>query len=396
MGNKILIWDADHSLGSAISSVLSKNGFQPVSLEDPYQVFRAIELERPELSIIEGDWRPGSRIILNKGNFPLAPNGDLAVILPLFEDTPSAKNETGGAVLENLRKPFGTQQLLGSIRSALSKKDRIEKTPLPWEKCLEVRRLKNEKEILAAFKLRYEVYKELGWIDQSSEEIDIDPYDFKSIIFGAFIHHNGTKELAGSIRIIRSREKSPLQGEIENIMYSYGIEQANFEPHILPSLLSFGISQEDYGNLSPGFATILSGSGASVSPEIYEISRLVIKEKYQRHRFGIERRLYELVVTDCCSEEPQRNWFVIAIHPSKSSKYARYGFRKISDLGVKSYTGIFQPAVLMAWDLQNYLLTPNPFTKNLELNSLIYRVNGSLLNTLRTVPVYTEKTAYQN
>ena len=68
MGNKILIWDADHSLGNAISSVLSQNGFQPVSLEDPYQLFRAIELERPVLSIIEGDWQPGSRIILNKGN----------------------------------------------------------------------------------------------------------------------------------------------------------------------------------------------------------------------------------------------------------------------------------------------------------------------------------------
>ena len=105
MGNKILIWDADHSLGSAISSVLSKNGFQPVSLEDPYQVFRAIELERPELSIIEGNWQPGSRIILNSRNFPMSPNGDLAVILPLFEDYPLGKNETGGIVLENLRKP---------------------------------------------------------------------------------------------------------------------------------------------------------------------------------------------------------------------------------------------------------------------------------------------------
>jgi len=396
MGKKILIWDADHSLGSAISNVLSRNGFQPVILENPYQAFKAIELERPELSIIEGDWRPGSRITLNKSNFPMSPNGDLAVILPTLKDPGSAENETGGVVLENLRKPFGVQRLLSSIHSALGKKDRIEKTPMPWEKCLEVRRLKNEKEILAAFKLRYKVYNELGWIDQSSEEIDIDPYDLNSIIFGAFIHYNGTKELVGSIRIIQSRREGPHRLETENILRSLGINQARFEPYALPSLLSFGISKEDYGNFNPGFATILSGSGAPVSSEIHEISRLVIKRKYRKHRFGIERRLYDLVVTDCCTEEPQRNWFVIAIHPSKISKYARYGFRKISELGVKSYTGIFQPAVLMTWDLQHYLLTPNPFTKNMEFNSLIYRVNDNLLYTLQTEPVYSEKTAYQN
>ncbi len=393
MGKKVLIWDADPSLGNAISTILSKNGFQPVNLENPYQVFRAIELEQPELSIIEGDWRPGSRIILNSKNFPMAPNGYLAVILPLFENYPLGESETSGIVLENLRKPFGTQRLLSGIRSALRIKDQIKKTPLPWEECLEMRRLKNEEEILAAFKLRYDTYTELGWIEPSSEEIDIDSYDLKSIIFGAFFHHNGTKELVGSIRIIQSQENNPLRREIENIMRNYGIERAGFEPTTLPALMSFGISRKDYNSLSSGFATTLSGNGTAVSAEIYELSRLVIKRKYRKNRFGIERRLYELVVTDCCTEQPQRNWFVIAVHPSKSLKYARYGFHKISKLGVKPYTSILQPAVLMSWDLQHYLLMSNPFANNLELNSLIYRVNNNLLNTLQTEPIYPEKVA---
>ena len=396
MGKKILIWDADPSLGNAISTVLSKNGFQPVSLENPDQVFRAIELERPELSIIEGDWRPGAKIILDRGNFPTAPNGDLAVILPLFEDSHSRKNETGGVVLENLRKPFGVNRLLKGVHSALSIKERIEKAPLPWEEWLEVRKLKNEEEIMAAFKLRYQVYRELGWVDPSDEEIEIDLYDLKSIFFGAFIHHNGTKELVGSIRIIRNRHDSSLRREIEKIMRSYGVEHTKFEPLNLPALLSFGISQQDYKDLGPKFATILSGNGTPVSSEIYELSRLVIKRDYRKSRFGIERRLYELVVTDCCVEQPQRNWFAIGIHPSKSTKYARYGFRKITELGVKSYTGILQPAVLMAWDLQQYLLSPNPFTKNLELNSLLYSVNDNLMNSIHTEPVQPERVTYQN
>jgi len=386
MGKKIYIWDADPSLGKAISTILSKNGFQPVNLENPYQLCRMIELERPELSIVEGDWRPGSRIILDSRNFPIVPNGGLAVILPLFEDSSSGENKTHGIVLENLRKPFGTQRLLSGIHSALRIKDRIAKTPSPWEECLEVRRLRNEEEILSTFKLRYEVYSELGWIEPSSEEIDIDPYDLKSIIFGAFFHHNGTKELVGSMRIIQHREDNPLRRETENIMRSHGIE-VEFEPLTLPALLSFDISQENYSNLGPGFATIISGNGAFVSDEICELSRLVIKPEYRRNRFGIERRLYELIVTDCCTKQPQRNWFVIAIHPLKSSKYARYGFHEITELGVQTYTDIMQPAVLMSWDLQHYLLAPNPFTETLELNSLIYKVNDSLLNTLQAKPL---------
>ncbi|RLB13515.1 MAG: hypothetical protein DRG82_15570, partial [Deltaproteobacteria bacterium] len=68
--------------------------------------------------------------------------------------------------------------------------------------------------------------------------------------------------------------------------------------------------------------------------------------------------------------------------PSKEAKFQRFGFRKISELGMKLYTGINQPAILMALDLQHYLLTPNPFSSKLELNTLFYKVNGRLQETI--------------
>ena len=79
------------------------------------------------------------------------------------------------------------------------------------------------------------------------------------------------------------------------------------------------------------------------------------------------------------------------MHPSNSSKYTRYGFNKVSSLGIKSYTGILQPAILMAWDLQQYLLSPNPFTKDLDLNTLVYKEKGCLLNTLEEKASYKVK-----
>ncbi|HUU27985.1 MAG TPA: hypothetical protein VM123_09245 [archaeon] len=383
--DKILLWDSDPSLRKALVKALSWKGFHPVALEDPSKLSKALELERPELSLLEGAWEPGARISLDGESYPLSPNGELSSILPSFKVTQSGKLQADGIILGNLRKPFGIEDLFSNIRSSLLIKDRLEKTPLPWEEYLEVRRLRTEEEILSALKLRYKVYQEIGYINQSPEEIEFDKYDPRSIIFGAFFRHNGTKELAGTLRIIRSNDNGPHYNELKNILRHRSLECSEapaYEKSSLPACESFGVAPRDISRFFPGFGSTFSERGINLSSEICELSRLVIRRKYRRHRFGIERKLYNSVIVDCCAEEPKRNWFAIAVHPSNGSKYARYGFNMISSLGIKPYTSISQPAILMAWDLQQYLLTPNPFTKDLALNTLVYKENGCLLSTL--------------
>jgi hypothetical protein len=383
--SKILIWDSDPVLRKAMASALSCKGYRPIALENPSQVAKALELEKPELTILEGDWARGDRINLSKDGFFTGSDGELAVIFPVFEISSSGQPESSGIVLNNLRKPFGIAELLSGLQTALQIRKHIESTPLPWEECLELRKLKTEEEIISSLKLRYETYREVGYINSNPEELEFDRYDFNSIFFGAFLHQSGSKELVGSMRIIQQNFTGPHKKELSNILRNLETGDGLIEDEremVLPAFSSFNMKVEDFSRFCPRFGSTLSSSGEEVSGEIFELSRLVIKKEYWKHRLGIERKLYEMTVVDCCAAAPKRNWFVIAIHPSKSAKYERFGFKNISSLGVKSYIGISQPAVLMTWDLQQYLLSPNPFTKNLDFNTLIYKVNGNLLHTM--------------
>ena len=58
MSARILLWDTDPTLRQALFKTLSWKGFQPVALENPSQLSKAVELEDPELTIIEGDCNP--------------------------------------------------------------------------------------------------------------------------------------------------------------------------------------------------------------------------------------------------------------------------------------------------------------------------------------------------
>jgi hypothetical protein len=40
--------------------------------------------------------------------------------------------------------------------------------------------------------------------------------------------------------------------------------------------------------------------------------------------------------------------------------------------------GLGQPAVLLALDLQSYLISPNPFMGGLDVDTLLYKISGSL------------------
>jgi len=297
-----------------------------------------------------------------------------------------------GIVLEKLQKPFGSEELYSALQSALKLKSQLERGSLPEDNCLEVKPLVSEKEILSALELRYEVYREIGFIGQSPAGIDFDRYDKRSLFLGAYIRQNGERELAGSLRIIRQRGNFAAQRNTLSLILQRleipGAMPAETENRALPACESFRIGPEYLSRHLPGFGSRYSIHGTAVSEEICELSRLVIKRKYRKQRFGIERRIFEAVVVDSCIGEPLSNWFVIAVHPSRSAKFERFGFGRVSALGTHFYTGISQPAILMALDLQRYLASPNPFVKNLELNTLLYKLNGGLSHGLEVSPAF--------
>ena len=218
-----------------------------------------------------------------------------------------------------------------------------------------------------------------------SLDFESDSFDHHSILLGAFFHHHGSRELAGTLRIIRNCGPGPQSRELSRLLRLHGLpdnREQDSLPCNLPACESFNLTTGQVRLHYPGFGALRSENGIEVSSEICELSRLAILKKYRRHRFGIERKLFELIVIDCSASPPRRNWFVIAVHPSKRAKFERYGFRALDSLGVKPYMGLGQPAVLLALDLQSYLISPNPFMGSLEVDTLLYKVSGSLSWTL--------------
>ena len=380
---KIMLWEPDQDLRKALSLYLMRLGYKAVALSKFHEFKVAIELERPLMCLLPADLSKGRRILLDEIEWNSGFKGEMAVVLPMFSDDNYNGAETSGIVVDKIRKPFSIHELSHKLEAAFARREELDRNPLPWEQSLTVRALRNSDELRQALKLRYEVYREVGYMEASEYGLDLDPFDFKSTIFGAFVTEDGRSELAGTIRIIQNMGFGPHRAQVAEVMGEYGIDPAAAELSALtaslPALQTFRPGAGDCSRLYPDFASEISTGVEPVSSQAHELSRLVIGNRFRRDLAGMERRMYEMVVAHCCSQTPKCNWFVIAVHPSKTRKYVRFGFQNISQLGIKSYTGIEQPAALMVWDLQRYLRMPNPFTGMLDENIVEYNYHRELV-----------------
>ncbi len=384
MDCRIVLWDSDRSLREALFSRLLRKGYYPVSLGDPTKLDKAVRMLAPELVLFESSWERGETVSLGGGSAVPVQDGDLSLVLPLQPDTAGSGSGARGLVLERLRKPFGTRELLGGISSALAVRERLNRHCRPGREWLEIKRLTDDSEIEASLRLRQEVYRETGFIQEGGVPLEYDHYDRNSIHFGAFHVHGGQRELAGTIRIIRRgvEGSSTVSQAVERVVRRYEPDwcesSAPGASQELPALKTFGLGAGELGALLPGFGGRESACGGRAGGEVCELSRLAIARPWRLSRFGIERMLFQMIVVDSMAESVRRNWFVIAVHPSRQAKFERFGFRVLEQLGVRPYAGLNQPAILLTLDLQHYLTTPNPFSASLELELLLYRAAGYL------------------
>lgn len=384
MRETIVFWDSDPALRTAISAALQGRGYNPVALHCPEALEHTLRLLEPSLLILEGGWDKGAGFRISADTLDGAP-GDLAVILPCLNGTGVTGSPAEGVVIERLRKPFGSSQLMESLGTARMLRERLARWKSDdFSERIEVRRLRDEGELEDALRLRRDVYLETGYLPEDCPPLECDNFDSRSIILGAFVHSGGGRELAGTLRMIRTSVEGPHSHELRKIAIRHEMNHCLSgsldEP--LPACESFRVEPPDLVRAQEGFGGALSSSGAKVSTEVCELSRLAVPAAWRRHRLGIERKLFELVVVDSVASSPRRNWFVIAVHPGKRIKFHRYGFQAVNELGVQSYAGLDQPAILMTLDLQRYLLSPNPFATDLDQEILLYRVTGGQTHTL--------------
>jgi GNAT superfamily N-acetyltransferase len=203
-------------------------------------------------------------------------------------------------------------------------------TVRPSTNC-EIRVLATIAELVESYRLRYEIYDAVGYLQRfNNSRLDIDEYDSSSIPFGAF--DSATNEMIGTLRLVTTQPQPDYDYLIRCIISNCGdtelAQQAwGPQPHRLPSIMSDEIDRQIDVFNTGGF-------------DVYEISRCIVRPEHRGS--GVWRGLAELCIAHAMRHAPAV--FVAGCVPAALRVYAQCGFRKLPNTGLCHFDSVGQLA----------------------------------------------------
>jgi GNAT superfamily N-acetyltransferase len=200
---------------------------------------------------------------------------------------------------------------------------------LPFSSGYQVRVLAPVPELLVeSFRLRYGVYRQLGYVAAAGTGLDVDAYDECALPLGVFAV--ATQELVGTMRILRSEPWPKYQAAVRSVVTQAGdatLTARAFGQRVatLPSIGSPEIGQR-----------LVAVAGGL---PIYELSRLIVRPDHRGT--GLFRRLLEAgMALAWCSSPALLVGGCLSRH---APIYGRYGYRPLrSDAGEDYFAGVGQ------------------------------------------------------
>jgi predicted GNAT family N-acyltransferase len=197
--------------------------------------------------------------------------------------------------------------------------------------CYELRPLETEAELYESYRLRYEVYGALGYLQCfNRSQLEVDAYDRTSIPFGAFDMRNG--ELIGTLRLITTEPQLDYDRLIENVIIECQDgelrEQAAPPPkHLLPAIGSEEIERELAAFNRDHYI-------------VHELSRFIVQP---RHRYThVSRALVQIAMAHAMLAGPAV--FIAGCLPRHVRLYANYGFVKLPHTDLSRFESVGQMA----------------------------------------------------
>ena len=215
---------------------------------------------------------------------------------------------------------------------------------------IKYRVITSSQDVWAALNLRYVTYRHVNFISANKDMIDVDPYDFHSTYLGAFQVEGSKETLIGTMRIISGHDISataPIVREIVAEAKSEEFKALPERPMPFPIMESFSLPEEflvEYKNHGPENTHL---------DHLYEISRLAVRPDHWFMRIDVG--LHHLLILDTWVDQPQRNQFMVAVHPRAQSRYERIGMTRIPGTDQVLYKYVDQLAVAMSVDLETLL-----------------------------------------
>jgi hypothetical protein len=182
----------------------------------------------------------------------------------------------------------------------------------------EIRMLSTGEELVESYRLRYDVYSSLGYLQRfNAARLDIDEYDSSALPFGAF--DIATGEMVGTLRVVTTRPQLDYDYLIRIIVSSCSdpvlVRQAWApQPNPLPSILSDDIDRQiDEFNVD--------------HLDVCEMSRSIVRS--DRRGSGISRALIEFGMAHVMQYD--RAILIGGCVPEHLPMYARYGFTPLRE-----------------------------------------------------------------
>jgi predicted GNAT family N-acyltransferase len=190
-----------------------------------------------------------------------------------------------------------------------------------------VKELTTVAEVRSAHRLRYDVFKTLGYINGSTAScLEVDAYDEYAISFGAVDLSSG--EVVATLRLITNRAQSRSKELLQRILWlesdvnlSKKLECVPVSP--MPSLFA------------PAICALVEQYKEG-DREIEELSRAVVKPEFRR--YGLSRALMEfgLAYATLCG-------FPILVGgciPEHVPMYVKYGYQELLGVGLIRYPNV--------------------------------------------------------
>jgi hypothetical protein len=216
--------------------------------------------------------------------------------------------------------------------AALQHPNRRRPLPTPaHELTCEIRTLGTAAELIESYRLRYDVYRTLGYLQRSNaSKLEIDSYDSLSVPFGAFdpVSH----AMIGTLRLITTEPQPEYEGLIRRILADLAddaLTQQALGPwaHPLPSIISHDVQRQIEAFNTERFV-------------VQELSRTIV---HPGHRgIGVSRGLVEFGMAYASRLGP-----VIIVGgclPAHLPMYAKFGCQQLPHTDLELFESVGQIA----------------------------------------------------
>lgn len=196
----------------------------------------------------------------------------------------------------------------------------------------EIKQLDTLEELVQSYRLRYEVYADLGYLRHANtSKLEIDEYDAWAIPFGAFDATSRT--MVGTLRLVTKQPQSDFSRLVQEVLELFADDSLAMQaraprPHILPSIVSEKIHQALAAFNTENFI-------------VCELSRCVVGRNFRGS--GVSRSLMELGLAQASFGGTAL--LIGSYLPEHLPMYANYGYLKLPQTDLEMFDSVGQIAI---------------------------------------------------